>query len=180
MALSYRNRQFISDKHSEIGQALDDIIEQISSVARQTNSSLSAAETPPPPTPSQLVVTASQGIFEARIHDTNPVNRGINYFLEYSRNPAFNSPITVDLGQARNYRGHLGNQILYWRAHSSYPTSQRSYPVYHGTSINPIAVVGGGAIMGPEPLDSSGSGTSYGGTGTDGGFGNFPTRTRIQ
>jgi hypothetical protein len=168
----------ISDKYPEIGQAIDDAFSQLEYMATQTNSALHG-NTDPPQAPSQLVVTASQGIFEARIHDTNPVNRGINYFLEYSKNPAFNSPITIDLGQSRNHRAHLGNQTLYWRAHSSYPTSARSTPVYHGTATMPIAVVGGGAISGPDLLESSGSGTSYGATGTDGGFGNQPKRVRV-
>lgn len=173
--LPYRNRAQILAASPEVGQALDDLADHIQNVMNQTNSSPNGV-TPPPPNPSALTVTASQGIFEAKIDDYNPVNRGINYFLEYSQNPQFSAPTTIDLGQSRNHRANLGNQTLYWRAHSSYPTSTRSTHVYHGSASSPVAVSGGGAATGPAPLPSSGSGTSSGASGSDGAFGNRPSR----
>jgi len=166
----------ISDKFPEVGMALDDMIDYIQSVMTQTNSS-PQGQSDPPPSPASLKVTAAHGIFDAAITDNNPVNRGINYFLEYSDNPQFNAPTTIDLGQSRNFRGHLGNQNLYWRAHSSYPTGPRSPHVYHGGSpVNPSPVAGGGVLTGPTPQPSQGSGTSNGASGSDGAFGNFPYR----
>ena len=111
MPLDYRNRQMISDKFPEVGMALDDMIDYIQSVMTQTNSS-PQGQSDPPPSPASLKVTAAHGIFDAAITDNNPVNRGINYFLEYSDNPQFSAPTTIDLGQSRNFRGHLGNQNL--------------------------------------------------------------------
>jgi hypothetical protein len=175
MALSYKNRQYILDKHPEIGEAFDDIVSQLQNVAGQSNANPNGV-TDPPISPSSLKVTAAQGIFDAQIIDRNPVQRGINYFLEYSDNPGFSSPHTIDLGQSRNHRVALGNNTLYWRAHSSYPTSARSAPVYHGSQASPVAVVGGGTSTGPSFLPSEGSGTSNGASGSDGAFGNNPRR----
>ena len=147
----------------------------IQSVMTQTNSS-PTGQTPAPPPPSSLTVTSAQGIFDAAIQDNNPVNRGINYFLEYSQEPGFSAPTVVDLGASRNHRAYLGNKNLYWRAYSAYPTSERSSPVYHGSQATPIMVAGGGPNSGPNLLGSQGSGTTNGPTGSDGGFGAQPYR----
>lgn len=177
MSLSYRNRAFLLEKYPEIAEAFDDLTSQVQNTMTQTNSSPSGIQTPAPPAPSALTVTAANGIFDAKIDDNNsPVNRGINYFLEYSKSPAFTAPHTIDLGASRNHRTFLGNQTLYWRAHSSYPTSPRSEAAYHGTLTQPRAVIGGGTASGPDLLSSSGSGTSQGASGSDGGFGNQPFR----
>jgi|ERR1700722_6591464 len=178
MPINYRNRQEIFNKSPELAQALDDICDQFSHVSDQVNASPNGV-TNPPAAPNSLSVTAAQGIFDIKLIDNNPVSRGINYFLQYSQNSSFNSPITIDIGQSRNHRVNLGNQTLYWRAHSSYPTSAISGHVYHGTSSNPIAVVGGGSSTGPALQSSSGSGTTVGASGSDGGFGNNPTRGNL-
>lgn len=175
MPLSVRNIQAIRDKDPQLGEALDDVLGHIQSVMTQTNSSPNG-QTQAPPAPSSLKVIASQGIFDAAITDNAPVNRGINYFLQYSSTPGFNAPTTIDLGQSRNHRVHLGNQILYWRAHSSYPTGPISGHAYHGSEGNPMPVIGGGAFTGPTPQASQGSGTSSGAEPANGGFGNSPYR----
>lgn len=175
MPLSYRNRPFLLDKHPEIAEALDDVMSHVSTTMQQTNSSPNG-QAAPPPTPSKLTVTAAHGIFDAKIDDNAPVTRGINYFLEYSQTPSFNSPTVIDLGASRNHRVALGNQTLHWRAYSSYPTSPRSQVIYHGTQGQPTPVIGGGTASGPDPQPSSGSGTSKGASGSDGGFGNHAFR----
>lgn len=177
---SYRNRAYIQDKDSKISEAFDDVLSQISSIQRQTNSD-PTGNTPPPPTPGSLTVTAAHGIFDAAIQDnTSPIKRGAQYFLQYSTTPSFDAPVTVSLGPSRNWRGSLGNQKLYWRAHSSYPTSAKSGHVYHGTSVQPTAVQGGGVLTGPQLQPSQGTGTSVGADGSDGGFGNQPSRGGTQ
>ena len=175
MAISYRNSQSLMTSHPEIAEAFDDVINHIQGVMTQTNAS-PAGQADPPITPSSLNVTAAHGIFDASITDNNQARRGINYFLEYSTTPAFNAPHTIDLRQSRNHRVALGNQTLYWRAHSSYPTGPRSNPVYHGGQLNPLPVNGGGAFTGPVIQNSQGSGTSYGPSGSDGAFGNNAMR----
>lgn len=168
--ISVRDMGLIRTKYPEIGRALDDLIGHIQSTMEQTNASPNG-QIEAPPAPSSLTVTAAQGIFDAAIVDNAPVNRGINYFLEYSKNAQFTAPTVIHLGQSRNYRGALGNQTLYWRAHSSYPTGPRSGHAYHGGN-SPLPVVGGGVNSGPNPQASQGSGTTQGSSPSDGAFGN--------
>jgi hypothetical protein len=176
MPLQYRNRQLIHEKDPELGQALDDAFNYLESVMQQGNFSPSG-EVQPPPDVNALAVTAAQGVFDIQLTDNNSgVTRGVNYFVEYSESPSFAAPHVLDLGSSRNYRTFLGNKNLYFRAYSSYPTSRRSNPIYYGTANAPIVVNGGGAVAGPVLNPSSGAGTSRGGDGSDGGFGNFSFR----
>lgn len=170
---TYRNRNYIIQKDPRVAEALDDVVKALNSAASQVVASPQGV-TSPPADISQLTVTAADGIFDAAIKDGSSVNRGINYFLEYSPDIGFTTPTVIDLGASRNWRRFMGNLTLYWRAYSSYPTSASSSPVYFGT---PTAVVGGGAA-GPTPNPSSGSGTGSD-DGQDGGsgFGSEPRRT---
>ena len=171
MAYNYRNRSHIANNSPELAEALDDLAAKIHSIMEQTNSS-HTGQTNPPPDINGLTVNAKDGIFDVAISDNHSeVKRGINYFLEYSQDKNFKSPTVVDIGTSRNWRGHLGNQQLYWRGYSSYPTSPRSNPVPH-----PFPIMGGGTTTGPVLSPSSGSGTTKGATGSDGGFGNFARR----
>lgn len=175
MALNLRNLQSIRLRDPELGEALDDVLKMMQNMATQAN--VSPTGTIQPPTPiSALKVSAANGLFSAAITDNGPVVRGANYFLEYSDTPSFNAPKVLDLGQSRNFEGFLGNRTLYWRAYHQYPASVRSSPVYHGTPTSPIAVPGGGIVSGPVSLPSQGSGTARGASGSDGGFGNNPSR----
>lgn len=174
--IDYRNRSMILAISPEVGEALDDLASHIESTMKQTNAS-TAGQAPAPGNIQSVTVTASQGIFDAAIVDNSAISRGINYFLEYSLSPQFSSPVVVDLGASRNWRGYLGNQTLYWRGYSAYPTSPRSTPIVFSAHGQPVAVVGGGASTGPTPLPSQGSGTSSGSNAADGGFGNFPDRS---
>lgn len=169
---SYRNRDYLFGVDRRMVEALDDILAALNNAARQVTAS-PAGVTGAPPQISSLDVDAADGVFDAAIADNNPVLRGINYFLEYSATVNFTAPVVIDLGASRNWRGYLGNQTLYFRAYSSYPTSPSSPAIYFGS---PTAVVGGGSA-GPSPLPSRGSGTAPD-DGTDGnsGFGAEPYR----
>ena len=94
-----------------------------------------------------LNVTAADGIFDLAITDNSSVNRGIFYFAESDATPAFNQPYVHFLGSSRNLRISMGNQTLYWWAHSQYLGSDPSEPVTFGTP--PTAVSGGGDCDGP-------------------------------
>jgi hypothetical protein len=175
MALNPRNLQAIRLRDPELGDLLDDMLGYDQNIANQVNASPTGT-IQPPPNVSAVTVTAANGVFSAAITDSNPVVRGINYFLEYSETPSFNAPKVVDLGASRNWEGALGNRTLYFRGYSQYPTSARSAPVYHGSQTSPTAVPGGGTIAPPVSLPSQGSGTARGASGSDGGFGNNPSR----
>ena len=169
------NLERIRQRDPEVAEALESIARVAANVADQTNSAVTGS-TPAPNAPTSLSVLASGGIHDIAITDNNPVNRGINYFVEYSPEATFVKPTVVDLGATRNLRTALGNQTLFFRAYSAYPTSPRSAAVYFGSATNPTAVNGGGASAGPTPQTSQGSGTTDGANGGDGGFGNNPTR----
>lgn len=174
--LNISNLEKIRQDNPFVAEALDSIANALANVANQTTASLHGS-TAAPPAPTSVNVTSAGGIFDIAITDNNPVQRGINYFVEYSDNQSFVKPRVIDLGQSRNERRNLGNQTLYFRAYSGYPTSPRSEAVYHGGSAtNPTAVVGGGATSGPALQASQGSGTTDGANGGDGGFGNSPVR----
>lgn len=177
MPINYRNRQMILDKYPELGQAFDDIVRVLENSMNQTNASPDG-QAQPPTSPAALSVTAAHGIFDIALTDNAEVNRGINYFVEYSKSPQFTAPHVIDLGQSRNHRASLGNQTLYWRAYSAYPTGPRSGAVYHGGQNQPTPVPGGGTATGPDLQPSQGSGTSYGPNAADGGFGNNARRVK--
>lgn len=174
--INIHNIDAIRQRDPMLAEALESIARETAHVADQTTATIGGT-TPPPPKLASINVTAAGGIFEGALVDNGPVQRGINYFAEYSDSPTFVKPKVLDLGQSRNFRENLGNLTLFWRGYHGYPTSPRSDPVYHGGSAtNPVAVVGGGATTGPALQASQGSGTSDGPNGGDGGFGNEPTR----
>jgi len=174
--MAYINDAHISRLDPILAQTIRALQDQLTNVAIQV------AATPigtvqPPPSITALSVTAIGGIFDIQIQDNSPVNRGINYFVEYSTTANFSQPHVVDLGASRSYRATWGNQTLYFRAYSQYQTSAPSPTVYFGPSAAPTAVVGGGATAGPTPQSSTGSGTASNNGQTGGaGFGYQPSR----
>lgn len=178
MALSQKGISY--DGRNELDpvtrRAVDSVVSQLRAGFLQANITPEGF-TPAPAAISKLTVTGQDGIFDVQIQDNSAVKRGIEYFLEYSLTAAFTAPITVSLGPARNWRRNLGNQTLFWRAYSQYPTSDPSPAVYFGTAAVPTAVVGGGATTGPTVQPSTGSGTAPN-TGLSGGqgYGSQPSR----
>ena len=174
--MPYVNQPYIQHLDPRLGQALDSIVDQLQTIAKQVVASPTGSVAAPSVI-SALSVTASGGIFDMQIQDNSPVSRGINYFVEYSTTPDFAQPHVVDLGASRTYRATWGNQTLYFRAYSQYATSAPSQAVYFGSATSPTAVAGGGASAGPSPHPSTGSGTAPN-TGQQGGagFGYVPSR----
>lgn len=164
---SYTARNEIKDDSTR--RALDDLASRIQLMGNQVNATPQGI-TPAPPSISALSVTAADGIFDVQIQDSNPVSRGIEYFLEYSTTASFAQPVVIHVGTTRNWRGMLGARTLFFRAYSQYPTSGPSPSVYFGSASNPTAVPGGGALAGPAPQASTGSGTASG-NGLSGGQG---------
>ena len=118
-----------------------------------------------PPQISSLQVTAAGGVHAAVITDNNPVNQGIIYHFERSSTPDFQTGTThlAQSGPSRSLTGHFaGNSDVYWRGYSQYQSSPPSAPVYFGSEAAPTKVNAGGAIAGPTPPASTGSGTDQG------------------
>jgi len=167
----------IRSKDPLLGDALQYLEDRLTLLEKQTTASTGSSS--PPSKIASLNVISANGVFDVSITDSSPVLRGINYFVEYSTNPQFTKPIVVDLGASRNHRMFLDSGTYYFRAYSQYPTSERSVPVYFGSHVSPTGVAGGGAIAGPTPLGSQGSGTTVGPSGSDGGFGNQIQRGNV-
>jgi hypothetical protein len=159
MTLKLKNLPYLKTLNPKLAETINDVAAAIDTVAQKANVDPNG-ETPAPFDISRLTVVASQGVFDIRIFDDSPVNRGIHYFVEYSTTPSFTNPIPIHLGTSRCGREFLGNLTLYWRAYSQYLGSQPSNPVYFGSAVVPTPVVGGGSITGPTPQQSTGSGTA--------------------
>ena len=161
MKLSVRNLNYIRGKDARLYEAIIDIRSGLERMARQVVANPSG-QMPSPPQISSLTVAAANGVFSAQIYDNNPVLRGIEYFIEYSSTSNFQAGkfYVAHLGPSRDWQAFLGNVTMYFRAYSSYPTSEPSAPVYYGPPNNPTAVVGGGTITPPTRPAGAGSGTS--------------------
>lgn len=151
-----------------IGEALNQLVQSHNALAANIGADPNGVF-PTPQAIGSLTVTAANGLFDAAIIDAsvvgNPKQTNIEYFLEYSSDPNFINPpaIVVPMGASRNIAHlFLGSRTLYFRAYSQYLNSQPSAKVTFG--IPPTAVVGGGAIAGPTPNASQGSGSANAGT----------------
>ncbi len=132
-------------------------------VAAQANVA-PVGQVPAPPPVSNIDVTAAGGIHKAVITDNNPVQQGIIYHFEKSDTPAFRTGSTylVQSGPSRTLDHFHGAGEVFWRGYSQYPSSGPSTPVYFGSEQAPTPVNAGGAIVGPTPPQSTGSGTDQG------------------
>lgn len=155
------------DLGAKLYEALNAIAEQSKTIQQQTNTS-SNGQPAAPPQISGLNVTGQNGHFNLQIQDSNQIYRGIQYYAEYDTSPHFSNPQILHLGDSRNHNVFLGNGTYYWRAYSSYAGSGPSEAVYHGSSAQPSAVVGGGSIGSPALQASQGSGTGAPGQGLTG------------
>lgn len=179
MNFNIRNFSDIKQGDPKLGELLEDILVRLGNVAEQVNANPEGLG-PVPSQISALNVTSAGGIFDFQIQDNSPATRGVFYHIEASLTKNFSSPVLVYTGASRNHRTNLGNQTYYFRAFSQYLTGQPSPPVYFGGTTNPTAVIGGGAVTGPVPQPSAGSGTGRT-NGLDGGvgFGHNPTRGQL-
>lgn len=171
------NLEQITARDPLLGEALRAIASGVENVGRQTNAPTQLQAAEKPGNIASVSVTAKDGIFHAQITDNSPVKRGLEYHLEYSTDPGFRAPIVIHNGASRDFRGKLGNQKLYWRAYSQYPTSDPSQVVYYGGAASPLPVTGGGSESGPPVPQSKGSGTAPS-TGLQGGAGWGTTQAR--
>jgi hypothetical protein len=146
------------DLGAKLYEALTDIANNHATLAQQVNGNSTGQPTPPPPI-NGVNVTGQNGHFNIAISHDAAIYRGIRYYAEYDSSPNFSNPQVVPMGDSRNHNVFLGNGAYYWRAYSAYATSAPSAPAYHGGSLTPAAVSGGGSVGGPALQGSQGSGT---------------------
>jgi hypothetical protein len=136
----------------------------------------------PPPSVGALNIKSSGEIIHATISDSAPIQKGINYFVEYATEPNFLAPHVYHLNASRGHFVTLPSktdsgaaQNWYARAYSQYPGSGPSRPVYFG-GLSPTAITLTGTTQ-LTPLASTGSGTASPAGGQGGwGLGKIPNR----
>lgn len=154
--VSARGIDQIRGDYPQVYEAMLSMIKAVNQIGSVTG----AAATGTAQTPGnqcQLFVVAADGIFDVAILDPQPA-RGVAYFLEYDTDSSFGNAKTIFLGPGRAWRGELGSGTFYFRCYLQLQGSNVSNIVYLG---NPATgVTGGGALAGPVPQDSTGSGSS--------------------
>ena len=140
--------------------AFRNIQKQLGNLSIQTNGSLVGPQNSPPPQVNAVNVMASGGVAHVQITDNNSnLYRGITYHVQYATDAGFTNPCNGPSGPSRDIRIPVGNQPLYYRAFSDYPTSGASAPVHYGGST-PLAVAATGTDAPPiPPGQGSGTGT---------------------
>jgi hypothetical protein len=159
MALNVPNMDIIGQQNPAVYEALQTIIAGVNNMAAQTNAEPGASQNAAPPTIAGFNVVESGGIHDLQITDNAPAYRGVNYFAEYSQTPDFSNAHQIDLGSSQNHRANLGSGVYYWRASSSYGTSNASPFVYHGGAQ--ALAVGSGSYAGP-PMQPRQGAQGYG------------------
>lgn len=165
-----KNLQYIKMKDPRLGEAIKGLLDGLTTVAQQSNTSPSALPTAPPPV-NAVSVAAQNGHMTVSVSDANQVFRDIHYYAEHSDNPQFAAGTVqvVHMGHSRNSVPiPIGNQTRYVRVYSAYGLGPPSSPVYHGSQGQPKAVAGGGSDSGPAFLPSQGSGTGAAGQALQG------------
>jgi hypothetical protein len=153
--------------------AFQSITKKLGNLSVQGNASLQGPENAPPPQVNSVNVTASGGVAHIQIIDNNEnLYRGVRYHVQYATDAGFSAPCNGPSGPSRDIRIPVGNQPLFYRVFSDYPTSAPSVPVYHGGAF-PIAIAATGTDQPPIP---SGQGSGTGRPGQISGYGTVPWR----
>ncbi len=153
------NKGYIRQDDNKYAAAFQSLEDAINRVSDQGNIDPTGAQVAAPAPVSNISVVESGGIHDIQIADQSPAYRGVRYHAEYSQTPDFQNSHTIDLGTSQNHRANLGPGKYYWRASSSYPSSDTSAHVYHG-GATPQAV-GSGTYSGPPMQQRQGFSGQY-------------------
>lgn len=167
-------------KVPDVGQWMQSALQRIEDAVNNLGKNTAAAPKgvlSPPPVIQQLTVkTNGTGLVHAVINDTNPIQKGLHYFVEYDTDPAFPQPHVAHLGASRTMSpiqlpatDDNGNpQQFYFRAYSQYPGGRPNSPIRFGGETATPVVPGGAQQM--TLIPSTGSGTAQA-SGQQGGSG---------
>jgi hypothetical protein len=166
----------VGDFGPRLARALTRLMDGINNLAVNMAADPTRTVNPPPKIQALTVKTDGNGNVHAVITDNSPLQKGVNYFVEYSTNPAFFQAHVEHLGPGRTLRpmplpanDDNGNpQSWYFRAYSQYPGGKPSAAVNFGGTIATAVAVGGSARL--TLLSSTGSGTAQA-TGQQAGYG---------
>lgn len=144
-------------------QKLQDAVNQLG----VTTGAAAVGKTAPPPPVNGVNVKAADGSVHVTINDNNPIQKGINYFVEHSTSPTFVGAHVVHLNASRGtiltlpgMTDDAVDQTHYIRAYSQYQGSDPGPKVNFG-GTTPSGVLPGGSVM-MTLLPSTGSGTAAG------------------
>jgi hypothetical protein len=132
-AVQYDGRNELQDP--VVRRALDHILSQLKAGIDQVKAT-PHGKTPAPTAPDQLVVSASGGFARIAVsHRKAP--SGTAYVLEYSTTKDFLNPVRIDNGISKSWGQYLSGKTLYFRAASTFYTSDLSKWTYFGSSGSP-------------------------------------------
>jgi hypothetical protein len=131
----------------------------------------------PPPAVNNINISTSGELVHVTLNHNQPVNKGINYFLERDTNPNFSNPHVIHMGPSRSAgpmslptKDSTGaTHKYYFRAYAQYPGGDPSPHTVFGGALNPASVQLTGSTQ-MDFLPSTGSGTASP-TGQQGGKG---------
>lgn len=176
MPVSFRNLAWLRNvklgkEYPNFGQklyeALTDSQSAHNQLEGQTNGNLSG-QSQPPPALSAVRVSGGNGLFHVSLDHNADFYRGVRYHVEYATDPHFSNPFPLPMHEAREWRGNLGQQKLYFRASASYGISGPNTQWTYFGGATPQLVDGTGTTEPPLPAQSQGSGTGYPGQGLQG------------
>lgn len=161
-------RQLQSSNNLQLKWAGDDLADTetaVNALAQKLGISASASPSSSPANIGMLTVVAQNGIADVSITDNSSLYRAIEYFVEYSTDPAFPPQSThiVPLKSSRNVRipVFLGATNVYFRAYSQYADGQASAPVNFGPPTG-VATGGAGPALGAGQLAGTATQTGQG------------------
>ena len=164
----------------EFGQYLSEALRKVQEATNNMGQHIAVDPTgtiPKPPPIQQLTVKSSgTGLVHAVINDGNAIQKGLNYFIEYSTDQSFSKPHVVHLGASRSMApinlpasDDNGNpQSFFFRAYSQYHGGHPGEPIHFG-GTTPTPVDPGGTQQ-MTLISSTGSGTAEN-SGEQGGSG---------
>jgi len=160
-------------------RALSRIETAINNMGAQMGVDATEKMSPPPPVQG-LNIKTSGGFVHATITDNNAIQKNIQYFLEYSTDPAFGTAYHVDMGASRTHPPFMlpamndsaQPQTWYFRAYSQYHGSVAGKKVNYGGTAPTAVSVGGSLQMTLQPSTGAGTASPFGtqagqGLGTD-------------
>jgi hypothetical protein len=167
----------IKNKDPVLGNLLESWFDAINTTLNHLGADTKGKNDPPPPIAGINVAAGSDHV-HVTLNDSQPMNKNIQYFVEYSVNdPSFAQPHQEHLGASRGRVLALpakdGNGAVvnyYFRAYSQYLGSDpQTKHIYYGARFAPTAVTLTGSSQ-LTLLQSQGSGTGRA-DGTQGGAG---------
>jgi hypothetical protein len=144
----------LANKSPREAQLIQNIIDGINTVAKNTASS-AVGDIQPPKGPDSISVAVGGEYMHVSHSLTGPINRGIQHFTEVSTTPSFAEGTTLVVDHGASRTSHPFPLPTKNGAGSNYKYYVRGYTQYHGSSPSEKYTVGGESS--PTPFTMGGS-----------------------